>query len=101
MTAVERPIVQTFRLSEDERATLEALAAHEERAIGDVIRRAIRAYAEEAGILPERPKATPPRKTRRKTALPPKGRKAGRQPSFPVLVPQPIRARTTRFRLEN
>jgi len=86
VTAVERPIVQTFRLSEDERATLEALAAHEERAIGDVIRRAIRAYAEEAGILPERPKATPPRKTCRKTALPPKGQKAGLAPSFLVLV---------------
>jgi hypothetical protein len=72
VNTVERPIVQTFRISEDERATLEALAEHEERAIGDVIRRALRAYATQLGVVPKR-ETSAPRKTRRKTALPKNG----------------------------
>lgn len=64
--------MQTVRLSEDERAMLEAMAEHEERNIGDVIRRALRAYAVQLGVAPKREPAAP-RKTRSKTALPQKG----------------------------
>lgn len=46
---VEKPIVG-IRLSPDELALLEALAAHEERSRSDVLRRAIRAYAEKLGV---------------------------------------------------
>jgi len=46
---VEKPIVG-LRLSPDELALLEALAAHEERSRSDVVRRAIRAYAEKLGV---------------------------------------------------
>lgn len=46
---VEKPIVG-LRLSPDELALLEAIAAHEERSRSDVVRRAIRAYAEKLGV---------------------------------------------------
>ncbi|HKY34386.1 MAG TPA: ribbon-helix-helix protein, CopG family [Polyangiaceae bacterium] len=39
-----------MRLPPDELALLEALAAHEERSRSDVVRRAIRAYAEKLGV---------------------------------------------------
>lgn len=45
----EKPIVG-IRLDPDELALLEALAAHEERSRSDVVRRAIRAYAEKLGV---------------------------------------------------
>ena len=45
----EKPIVG-LRLDPDELALLEALAAHEERSRSDVVRRAIRAYAEKLGV---------------------------------------------------
>jgi len=46
---VEKPIVG-LRLAPDELALLDALAAHEERSRSDVVRRAIRAYAEKLGV---------------------------------------------------
>jgi Ribbon-helix-helix protein, copG family len=46
---VEKPIVG-LRLSPDELSLLDALAAHEERSRSDVVRRAIRAYAEKLGV---------------------------------------------------
>jgi uncharacterized protein (DUF1778 family) len=46
---VEKPIVG-LRLSPDELALLEAIAEHEERSRSDVVRRAIRAYAEKLGV---------------------------------------------------
>ena len=45
----EKPIVG-IRLDPDELALLEALAGHEERSRSDVVRRAIRAYAEKLGV---------------------------------------------------
>ena len=39
-----------MRLSPEELALLDALAAHEERTRSDVARRAIRAYAEKLGV---------------------------------------------------
>jgi predicted transcriptional regulator len=46
---VEKAVVG-LRLSPDELALLDALAAHEERTRSDVARRAIRAYAEKLGV---------------------------------------------------
>jgi predicted transcriptional regulator len=46
---VEKAVVG-LRLSPDEFALLDALAAHEERTRSDVARRAIRAYAEQLGV---------------------------------------------------
>lgn len=46
---VEKPIVG-LRLSPDELALLDALAAHEERSRSDVVRRAIRVYAGTLGV---------------------------------------------------
>lgn len=46
---VEKAVVG-LRLSPDELALLDALAAHEERSRSDVARRAIRAYAEKLGV---------------------------------------------------
>lgn len=89
--------MQTVRLSEDERAMLEAMAEHEERNIGDVIRRALRAYAVQLGVAPKREPATP-RKARSKTALPQKGGRPGILPPSRS-VPRntvPSRTRTTR-----
>jgi predicted DNA-binding protein len=48
----ERPIVG-IRFSPEELALLEALAAHEERTKSDVVRRAVRAYAEKLGVGPK------------------------------------------------
>jgi predicted transcriptional regulator len=45
----EKPIVG-IRLDPEELALLEALAEHEERSRSDVVRRAIRAYAEKLGV---------------------------------------------------
>ena len=45
----EKPIVG-IRLDPDELALLDALAAKEERSRSDVVRRAIRAYAEKLGV---------------------------------------------------
>lgn len=39
-----------LRLGPDELALLDALAAHEERSRSDVLRRALRAYAEKLGV---------------------------------------------------
>jgi predicted transcriptional regulator len=46
---VEKPIVG-LRLSPEELALLDAIAAQEERSRSDVVRRAIRAYAEKLGV---------------------------------------------------
>jgi hypothetical protein len=46
---VEKAVVG-LRLSPEELALLDALAAHEERTRSDVARRAIRAYAEKLGV---------------------------------------------------
>jgi uncharacterized protein (DUF1778 family) len=46
---VEKPMVG-LRMSPDEIALLDAIAAHEERSRSDVLRRAIRAYAEKLGV---------------------------------------------------
>lgn len=46
---VEKPTIG-LRLGPDEIALLDALAAHEERSRSDVLRRALRAYAEKLGI---------------------------------------------------
>lgn len=46
---VKNPIVG-FRLPEEDLALLDAIAAHEERNRSDVVRRAIRAYAEKLGV---------------------------------------------------
>ncbi len=46
---VRSPLVG-LRLSLDELALLDALAAQEERSRSDVVRRAIRAYAEKLGV---------------------------------------------------
>ena len=45
----EKPTVG-IRFDLDELALLEALAAHEERSRSDVVRRAVRAYAEKLGV---------------------------------------------------
>jgi predicted DNA-binding protein len=45
----KNPIVG-FRLPAEDLALLDALAAHEERVRSDVVRRAIRAYAEKLGV---------------------------------------------------
>jgi uncharacterized protein (DUF1778 family) len=46
---VEKPMVG-LRMSPDEIALLDAIAAHEERSRSDVVRRAVRAYAEKLGV---------------------------------------------------
>ena len=46
---VRKPSVG-LRLSPDELALVDALAAHEERSRSDVVRRAIHAYAEKLGV---------------------------------------------------
>jgi len=46
---VAKPMIG-LRLGPDELALLEALATHEERSRSDVLRRALRAYAEKLGV---------------------------------------------------
>lgn len=46
----DRTVVLNVRLDEDEAKILDALAAHEERSKSDVVRRAIRAYADTLGV---------------------------------------------------
>jgi predicted transcriptional regulator len=57
---VRSPIVG-IRLPPDELALLEALADHEERSRSDVVRRAIRAYADKLGV-----KAKPAKRLKKK-----------------------------------
>lgn len=47
-----------FRLDDDDRALLEALAAHEKLTRSDVVRRAIRAYAAQLGVKAPKAGAT-------------------------------------------
>jgi metal-responsive CopG/Arc/MetJ family transcriptional regulator len=50
----DRTVFVGVRLEPAEVEALDAAAAHEERSRSDVIRRAIRAYAEALGVLPKR-----------------------------------------------
>lgn len=62
MAETQRPHVTTLRLSDDEREALDALVEHEERTGGDILRRALRAYAQEAGVWRATVKRTPRKK---------------------------------------
>ena len=48
-----------IRFTPEELALLDALMATEERSRSDVVRRAVRAYAEKLGVKPSKPKRKP------------------------------------------
>ena len=52
----ERDPLINVRLDEEDRALLEAVSAHEKLTKSDIIRRAIRHYAEHLGVKPPKPK---------------------------------------------
>jgi len=54
--APERDPLINVRMDDEDRALLEALAAHEKLSKSDIIRRAIRKYAAELGVKIPKPK---------------------------------------------
>ncbi len=54
---LERPLFN-FRLDDEDRALLDALAAHEKLTKSDVLRRSMRFYAKHVGVEVPKPKSS-------------------------------------------